>query len=254
MNCWTSNQKKKKNRSDFNADEEFIKSMIICGLFDDLWLDEVLPTQDLKFRREGRSKKANYWSDTRWGKYFVNDELMLDPTTKLAREVRRKFRRPFPVFMKIVVPECERLNVFETRDVSRRRIPTEFKILICLRIMGRGAYHDDIAEMSFSFKSTCQHVFRQFIRNFTPAFYSKFIYYPTGARRKKIMDTYAKIGLHGCVGSMDATHVFWAWCPEKLHNLCIGKEKKPQLLGTVLLTMLTASIMSLISFMEQRTI
>jgi hypothetical protein len=41
------------------------------------------------------------------------------------------------------------------------------------------------------------------------------------------MDTYAKIGLHGCMGSMDATHVFWARCPPDKHNLCIGKEKKP---------------------------
>ena len=43
------------------------------------------------------------------------------------------------------------------------------------------------------------------------------------------MDVYSKIGLHGCMGSMDATHIFWARCPPKLHKLCTGKEKKPTL-------------------------
>ena len=154
---------------------------------------------------------------------------MMDPTTKLAREFRRKFRVPYPVFDKMIVPECNRLNVFEVKDMARVRIPTEIKVMICLRIIGRGAYHDDIAEMAFSFKSTCEKVFKQFLRNFTPFFYSTFVRHPTGELRKKIMQTYAKIGLHGCMGSMDATHIIWARCPEKLHNLCIGKEKKPTL-------------------------
>ena len=81
--------------------------------------------------------------------------------------------------------------------------------------------------MSLSFRSTTNFIFRQFLRNFTPALYPVFVTPPTGERRKKVMDVYGKLGLHGCVGSMDATHVFWGLCPENLHNLCIGKEKKP---------------------------
>ena len=215
-----------KKRQIHDAYEEFIIDFIQSGCLDDIYFDESESEIDLN-KRYGRTLKRNYWRETNWGQLYINNPEVKDPSTKTARDFRRRFRVPFPIFDEIIVPECDRLNVFEVRDLARVRIPTDFKVLICLRILGRGTYQDDIAEMSGSFKSTCNKVFRQFLRNFTPAFYSKFVVPPTGMKRKKIMDTYAKIGLHGCMGSMDATHVFWARCPENMHNLCIGKEKKP---------------------------
>jgi hypothetical protein len=216
-------------RQSSTNEEDFLVMLIQTGYLDDLWLGELQPIDVLT--RSGRTNKINYYTDTRWGQLYLQNPDIKDPTSKVAREFRRKFRLPYPVFDKVIVPECDRLNVFEVKDESRVRIPTDFKVLICLRILGRGSYHDDVAEMAFSFKSTCHKIFRQFLRNFTPAFYTKFVTQPTGLRRKKIMDTYAKIGLHGCMGSMDATHVFWARCPPDKHNLCIGKEKNRLLHG-----------------------
>ena len=148
-------------------EEEFILQMLInSDTLDDLWIEDCNSAGHRT--RSGRTKKINYFSETRWGRMISNPAIE-DPTTKEGREFRRKFRLPFPVFSKIIVPECDRLNVFEVKDEARVRIPTEFKVLICLRILGRGAYHDDIGEMSGSFKSTCHRVFKQFLRNFTPA-------------------------------------------------------------------------------------
>jgi len=219
---------------------DFIESLIQSGSLDDLWIDEE-EFHDGKLKRTGRTCKINYWQTTLWGEMLMSPDIK-DPLSKCAREFRRRFRIPYPVFEKILVPECDRLNVFEVKDYARVRLPTEFKILICLRILGRGAYHDDIANMARSFKSTCNTVFRQFVRNFTPSFYKKFVIQPTGEKRKKIMDTYAKIGLHGCLGSMDATHIFWARCPPDKHSLCTGKGKNPLLRGIVLWIMHTEYI------------
>ena len=203
-----------------------IECLIESGSLDFIWEEEEM--DDNYPRRYGRTKKIDYYAETRWGLLIGNPEIN-NPKSLPARIFRRQFRLPFPVFDKIIVPECDRLNVFEVKDSARVRLPTEFKVLICLRILGRGSYHDDIAQMSGSFKSTCHTIFKQFLRNFTPSFFKKFVVWPTGEKRKKIMNVYSKIGLHGAMGSMDATHIFWARCPERLHNLCIGKEKKPTL-------------------------
>lgn len=83
------------------------------------------------------------------------------------------------MFNTIIVPECERLNVFEVKDEERTRTLIEF-------ILDRRAYHDDIAEMASSFKSTVNSEFRLFLRNFTPAFFKALIAPPTGYKRKKL--------------------------------------------------------------------
>jgi hypothetical protein len=33
---------------------------------------------------------------------------------------------------------------------------------------------------------------------------------------------YEKLGLPGCIGSMDCTHVLWHRCPKVIRNVCTG--------------------------------
>jgi hypothetical protein len=101
------------------------------------------------------------------------------------------------------------------------------KLLCCLRILARGAYQDDIAEMSQCFTSSVHTFFRQFLRNFTPQFYETYVRPPTGIRLAKVMAVYSNMGLMGAMVSMDVTHVFWGKYPPELHSSCTGKEKKP---------------------------
>jgi hypothetical protein len=57
--------------------------------------------------------------------------------------------------------------------------------------------------------------------------YSKFINLPKGKQLEKVLSTYAKIGLPGCVGSMDCTRVKWTMCPARQRWIHTGKEGFP---------------------------
>ena len=61
---------------------------------------------------------------------MIGNPEINNPKSLPARTFRRQFRLPFPVFDKIIVPECDRLNVFEFKDSARVRLPTEFKVMI----------------------------------------------------------------------------------------------------------------------------
>ena len=60
------------------------------------------------------------------------------------RQIQNRFRVPFSMFGAIVV-ECKDSNIF-----GRTQIGVEFKLLGCLRILGRGAHYDDVAEILLS--------------------------------------------------------------------------------------------------------
>ena len=77
-----------------------------------------------------------------------------DPTTNIGRLFRRRFRVPFPIYEEILVPRCRESNLFDVKSEDSTRIPLEFKILISLRILGRGNPAYDIAEIAQSFEST----------------------------------------------------------------------------------------------------
>jgi len=65
-------------------------------------------------------------------------------TTVELRQIQNRFRVPFSMFGAIVV-ECKDSNIF-----GRMQIGVEFKLLGCLRILGRGEHHDDAAEILLS--------------------------------------------------------------------------------------------------------
>ena len=108
-------------------------------------LDEENPS---KKRRLGRTSKINYW-ETKWGQMLLNP-LIKDPASKLAKKFRRRFRVPYPLFSELLVPECKRVNLFNTTFENMIRVPIEFKILIALRILGRGNVFDDLEELAES--------------------------------------------------------------------------------------------------------
>ena len=71
---------------------------------------------------------------------------------EFGRKFRRRFRVPFPLFQ-FIVSECERVNLFGIKSLSRVRAPLEFKILISLRIVGRGNCFDEIGELAGAFET-----------------------------------------------------------------------------------------------------
>lgn len=71
----------------------------------------------------------------------------------MGKLFRRRLRIPSPLFEQLV-SQFNEVNLFEIVQEAKVRIPIEFKLLICLRFLGRGNVHDDIAEMADSFETS----------------------------------------------------------------------------------------------------
>ena len=77
-------------------------------------------------------------------------------------------------------------------------------------------------------------VFKKFVFGLSKILYPAFVKFPTGNDLQKVLDVYAKLGLPGCVGSMDCTHVKWMMCKKGKRFACIGKEGFPTLVFQVI--------------------
>lgn len=98
--------------------------------------------ETLKRRRDRSSNKLSHW-ERPWGVLLGQLENDEDATSYQHRLFRRRFRLPYPVF-KDLATLCRQQRVFEER--SNSMIPLEIKLLVCLRILGRGSVADDIVE------------------------------------------------------------------------------------------------------------
>ena len=119
-----------------------------------------------------RPLKEDFWLSN-WGILILHPDVR-DPSTPLAKLFRRRFRVPFPIF-KVLVQRCEESNLFGIKCPSKVRVPIEFKVLISLRIMGRGNVCDDIAEMSGVPESTCSVIFHRFCTQFAKNFFDEYV-------------------------------------------------------------------------------
>ena len=177
-----------------------------------------------KKRRYRGSTNISFW-ETQWGQMICHPNVQ-NPLKREGKLFRRRFRLPFPVFQ-FLVELCTRHNVFLCK--YKCRIPIQAKILGCLRILARGNCADDVNELSNSVmgESTVNAIFTQFVTGMTTHIYPCFVKFPQGDLLTKILEQYAAVGLPGCVGSMDCTHIKWFLCPKKERHNAIGKEGFP---------------------------
>lgn len=210
------------SESEINQDEvsERIRNWI--DRYED-FIHDCCGIQQKRTRR--RVPKVNLWS-TPWG------ILLRDPSVDQAQSIagqkfRRRFRVPYPLFAELLVPMCKNAKIFNQERESY--IPTEFKVLLALRILGRGVCADDIQELTGIGESTVLNIFHQFCEGFCKHFYSLYVKFPTGEKLKETMGVYEKLGIPGAMGSIDATHVKWDKCPDTWRPFCKGKEGYPTL-------------------------
>ena len=72
--------------------------------------------------------------------------------------------------------------------------------------------------------------FYQFCCWFEETIYPKYVIPPrTHAALEKAMGPCAALGLMGAIGSTDAVHIHWGFCPNSLRTLRTGKEGFPTL-------------------------
>jgi hypothetical protein len=96
------------------------------------------------------------------------------------------------------VVECKDANIF-----GRTQIGVEFKLFGCLRISGRGAHCDDVAEILGCGKTTVNDIIKLFVKNYSEVYYDVHVYVPEWEELDQVVADHAKMGFSGCVGSMD---------------------------------------------------
>ena len=189
-------------------------------------LEEKLDSQDKipKRRRLATEDLTNFW-DTPWGKLIQHPDVR-DPATKTGKIFRRRFRLPFPLFNHLV-NLCQEHDIFETKRQSK--IPIEAKVVACLRILARDHCADDIYELSHTVigESTVYYIFKKFIHGVATKLFPIFVKFPTDEYLNRVLEVYSRLGLPGCVGIMDCTHIKWSMCPKGKRFHATGKEGYP---------------------------
>ena len=147
----------------------------------------------------------------------------VDHTSRDQSEFRLDFRRvPFPLFEKIV-KEFKDANIFTTGR-KKATIADDFKVLACLRILGRNYITASIRELLGAAKTTINDFFKLFLVGYSRAFYKKYVFVPDELGLNEVEKVHRYMGLPGCIGSMDITHVQWGACPSALRHHCMGRN------------------------------
>lgn len=186
---------------------------------------QVLNEMPPKKARMVYQRESDYWN-TNWGKLLTDQQSRI-PGTRSYKKFRRRFRMPADLFIDSFIPRVKQVNLFDMERASA--IPVEIKCMIGLRILGRGSCADDMSEMSGVGESTCNAIFHAFIHGMVKHFFVDVVKPPTGDALHRVLQTYARLGYPGAVGSIDCTHIYWGKCPVELTHLCKGKEKFPSL-------------------------
>ena len=175
---------------------------------DDVFWDDM----PIVLTRTSRRRSPNLW-ESGWG-ILILPQTIKNPDCWEAKVFRKRFRLPFPLFERFVA-ECKQPNIFEEKNFGK--IAVEFKMLIGLRILGRDNCADDISEFLN---------IGEFLNNFLAGcvryLYPSYVYVPVDVELDEVRRVYEKLGLPGCVGSMDCTHFLWHRCPKFIRNNCAG--------------------------------
>jgi hypothetical protein len=197
-------------RSDMDVDEEEEDEPVLNAD------GSVRKVKRLDYSRRRKDKKpGNPWQICRY-LLLIRDPTTNDPTSPKGKEFRAKFRTPFPVFEDIV-KMCRDsgehvFNYAEKCVGGEHSIPLELKLLAALRVLACGSGFDLVADAcGFMSRTTCNTFFKDFVRLFRLHFADMYIKPLAGARLEGSMGVYAKLGLAGCVGSIDVSALFSAY-------------------------------------------
>lgn len=122
---------------------------------------EIIHEEDEKPKKRMRHTRVSL-EDSVWGIMLKASDIGVEGSFT-NKKFRRRFRVPYLLFVNVLVPMCISKNVFDMTNKSF--IPIEFKILVCLRILGRDATADDIKELCCIGESTVNYIFKLLLRD-----------------------------------------------------------------------------------------
>ncbi len=127
-----------------------------------------------KPRKTRRSKVGRCTSETLqasiWGQLMSDIQLEIattgvNPDSELQKTFRLRFRVPYSMFVDIV-QECVVGDVFGTGKKAYK-IGVDFKVLLCLRILGRNYICDSVVKILKTGLITVNRTFKQFVKNYS---------------------------------------------------------------------------------------
>ena len=205
QSAFTSNKRQKLDSVDVltgptssSSDEEWLDA--ICAVMENSDFAGSLVQDILEQRkRRGSKPRKEYVSQGRakdlsysvWGRMLQHPELA-NAGSWVSRKFRRRFRVPYSMFLEIV-EECKEHNVFGI-PVRKSKILIEYKVLSCLKILGRDLCCDEIDEALNIAESTVNKFFKQFVYNFANALFDKYVHVPEGAELDAVQEVYSIIG------------------------------------------------------------
>ena len=130
------------------------------------------------------------FKQTEWYKLLQNP-MLLQPESYIARQFQRRYRLPYPCFLELV-NDVKEYNIFNLNNPysNNLKIPIELKCMVALRMLGRDLCCDDVFEMSCIPISSCNKIYRQFIKGVAEKLYSKDVYIPKDEELKSILKLY----------------------------------------------------------------
>ena len=239
--------------SDDEDDDNFFLACTLSSMLEDeeMELQNNIGKNKRPGRETGRSlylgpePEQNRWESSLWWvKYMDSTKDYNDPSTKIGKKWRLRFRIPRPVFDEIVsiTRAATKLDargnivpVFREKDATGRATPPlELYLMGVFRVLGRGWCFDDVEEATEVNQESHRRFFHKWTEWWSKTQWSKYVHPPeTKEEIHAVMETYRRLGLPGAIGSTDGVHLSWLGCPASEKNLHTGKEGNPTVVYNV---------------------
>lgn len=163
-------------------------------------------------------------ADSIWYMSYINTPEVEDD--HFQKQFKNRFRIPFQSFLDISA-ELKSAEMFQRwcgRDCTGlSSTPLELLLLGALRILSRDAKCDDLTEYTAINKETHRQFFHSFLLYGSTVLYNRYVVMPrTKEELMPHLQYYARKGLHGAFGSMDATHIASKRIPNGMKQLHTG--------------------------------
>ncbi len=176
---------------------------------------------------------------------FVNNPSVREESSKYGKLFRRRCSLPYSMFKKL----CDKIRVEDwplsfkhVKGTSekpigvggRKMASLEVKVFSALQTLTRGEVFDTSEQKNFVSAEANRVFFIEFVRQIRIRLGKQYIRFPSTVEEiNKTTSYYAKLGLPGCIGSLDCVHIHWGMCPISSKNKATGKEGFPSLVYSV---------------------
>ena len=147
--------------------------------------------------------------------------------SKKGKRFWRRFRVPCCIFEEICTSLRDEGYYLDGKCQSGLpKVEVELLVLDSLRLLGSGCTYDLAEECTNVAQGTIRLFFQNTFCKWGRALSRDLVKLPeTEEQLRHVVGLYERIGLPGCVGSVDCVHLVWDKCPAGYLSQCKGKEK-----------------------------